>query len=360
MKLIRLTIILAALGVGAVIVNGCATGRRQTVRSEVGESVVFVGERPSALAWLPAQGYPLRVRSTYLPNTNTIFYVEGQDFTVDYTNGMLIRTAQSRLPDFRTNLLYGLDGFDHSRFPGYGNERFFAYVDYGPAGAAKWPVQDSQVKFLRRTRAKLAGGQPLKIVAFGDSITAGYNVERPEDIFWMRWVAALKQRYPRAPITALNQATAGDTTVMGLRRLQAKVIDEHPDLVLVGFGMNDHNAGKFGVSVDQFEQNLETMVNRIRRETGAEVILYSAFPPNPKWKFGSHHMGDYAAATERVARRLSCAYADIYDNWQAFAQRKRPEDLLANNINHPNDFGHWIYYRVFCELGLNGNGLESP
>jgi hypothetical protein len=32
--------------------------------------------------------------------------------------------------------------------------------------------------------------------------------------------------------------------------------------------------------------------------------------------------------------------------------RKRPEDLLANNINHPNDFGHWIYYRALGATGL--------
>jgi hypothetical protein len=25
---------------------------------------------------------------------------------------------------------------------------------------------------------------------------------------------------------------------------------------------------------------------------------------------------------------------------------------LGNNINHPNDFGHWIYYRVFSAIGL--------
>jgi hypothetical protein len=114
--------------------------------------------------------------------------------------------------------------------------------------------------------------------------------------------------------------------------------------------MNDHNKG--GVPVPQFEQNLKQMIARIRSETGAEVVLFSAFPPNPRWKFGSHHMQDYAAATQRVAHEAGVAYACVFDNWQAMAARKKPEDLLGNNINHPNDFGHWIYYRVLCELGL--------
>jgi len=27
-------------------------------------------------------------------------------------------------------------------------------------------------------------------------------------------------------------------------------------------------------------------------------------------------------------------------------ERKDPESMLANNINHPNDFGHWLYFEV--------------
>jgi len=148
----------------------------------------------------------------------------------------------------------------------------------------------------------------------------------------------------------VNGATGGDTTVQGLQRLNTKVIAENPDLVLIGFSMNDHNVGS--VSVPDFSRNLEAMIRRIHAEAGAEIILVSAFPPNPKWKFGSHHMADYAAATERVARATGTAYADVFDNWQAIAERKKPEDLLGNNINHPNDFGHWIYFQVFEALGL--------
>ena len=107
-----------------------------------------------------------------------------------------------------------------------------------------------------------------------------------------------------------------------------------------------------GVPIPQFELNLKRIIALIRDQTEAEVILYSAFPPNPKWKFGSHHMADYAAATERAARDTGSAYADVFDNWQSLAARKKPEDLLGNNINHPNDFGHWIYARVLSALDL--------
>ena len=88
--------------------------------------------------------------------------------------------------------------------------------------------------------------------------------------------------------------------MQGLQRLEEKVLRQKPDLVLIGFGMNDHNREGFGVPLDAFAANLRTMITRIRAETGAEIVLFSAFPPNPKWHYGSHNMEAYAEATERV------------------------------------------------------------
>jgi lysophospholipase L1-like esterase len=104
--------------------------------------------------------------------------------------------------------------------------------------------------------------------------------------------------------------------------------------------------------LDAFAANLRTMIARIRAGTDAEIVLFSAFPPNPKWHFGSHNMEAYADATERVAREEHCAYADVYHFWMSLTARKKPEDLLANNINHPNDFGHWIYFEALQATGL--------
>ena len=292
------------------------------------------------------------MRSAYLPGAGTIEYAEGRDFVVDYANGALRRTPRSRIPDWRTNMLFGKEDFDHSQFPGFGNAGFFVFVDYSFASAEPWPIQAAQTNLLPRTCARLAGGEALKIVAFGDSITAGADVADPARIFYNRWAAALRQKHPKARIEIRNGATGGDSTAQGLERLQAKVLDARPDLVLVGFGMNDHNREEYGIPLPQFEKNLAQLIAGIRKDARAEIILHSAFPPNPRWKSGSHRMADYAAATARAARTASCAYADVFNNWQALAARKKPEDLLANNINHPNEFGHWIYFEVFNALGL--------
>ena len=192
----------------------------------------------------------------------------------------------------------------------------------------------------------------MKIVAFGDSITAGGEATDPHLIFWQRWVDSLQAKYPHAHIEIENGATGGDATKQGLERLQAKVLDRHPDLVLIGFGMNDHNVAGFGTPLPEFAANLRTMIDRIRQATGAEIVLYSAFPPNPKWHYGTHNMEAYAMATARVAHEKGCAYANVYANWMAIEWKKKPEDMLSNNINHPNDFGHWIYFKTLEGLGL--------
>ena len=206
-------------------------------------------------------------------------------------------------------------------------------------------------------------------MAYGDSITAGGDATAPGLIFWERWADALRQKYPRATIETVNGATGGDSTVQGLQRLSEKVLArwdntsslrltnayayptgraQKPDLVLIGFGMNDHNRG--GVSPAAFADNLGMMIDRVRAGAGAEIVLFSAFPPNPKWHYGTHNMVAYAEATETVARERQCAFADVYNLWQQFAGKKKPEDLLGNNINHPNDFGHWIYFQALAAM----------
>ena len=334
----------------ALVLAGCATKPVPRLTQISGDSLVFIGEEPAALALIPGEYHPFTARNTYQPEPGGITYQQGRDFVLDYKTGTLSRLPGSRMPDFRKNMLFGQENFDHSQFPGFGNRDFFVYIDYTPADALTWPVQPPQTQFLQSTIQKLRAGEAFKIVAFGDSITAGGDASRPQLIYWQRWADALQQRYRHARITAVNGATGGDTTVQGLQRLQAKVLDAKPDLVLVAFGMNDHNIGS--VPIQQFEANLKQIVSKIRAQTRAEIILLSAFPPNRKWKFGSHHMQDYAESTARVAADVQCAYANVFDNWQTLGARKKPEDWLANNINHPNDFGHWIYFKVLEGLGI--------
>ena len=224
-------------------ISGCANHNAQPgSQSQTGESVVLAGDTPARLAFAPDLSKRIAVRSTYRDGlTNTVHYEAGSDFVIA-PSGEITRTAQSRIPNYATNVLYGRDDFDHGKFPGHGNKAYFVYVDYvHPEPWHPAIVTNLGVANLPKTRQKLQRGEPLKIVAYGDSITTGGETSEPALIFWERWADSLRRKYPRSAIQTINGATGGDTSVQGLQRLQTKVLDQKPDLVLIGFGMNDHN-----------------------------------------------------------------------------------------------------------------------
>ena len=61
-------------------------------------------------------------------------------------------------------------------------------------------------------------------------------------------------------------------------------------------------------------------------------------------------MGQYAQATKEVAIKTKSAYVDVYGIWSKVLTRKDQSSLLNNDINHPNDFGHWLYEKAFEAL----------
>ena len=119
----------------ALLLTSCSTPRPDDARYfQTGESVVLVGQEPAHLAFSPEPPWPVVVRSTYergLPQT--VVYRPGRDFQLDDA-GLIWRTPGSRIPDFRTNMLFGKEDFRHDQFPGFGNGPFFVYVDYKHRG----------------------------------------------------------------------------------------------------------------------------------------------------------------------------------------------------------------------------------
>jgi len=318
-----------------------------------GESLVMVEQIPANLCFGNLVPNSIIVRSTYLPDQeDTIVYEQGGDYRVDYVLGTISRTRNSRIPDFSKNPAYGKKDFDHNKIPGIGNHQYFIWVDYETLDGHPFTIKNDQSALLKRTLSKLKSGEPLKIVVYGDSISTGCEATAESLRFPNRYASYLSSRFPKAEITLENGATGGDTSEQGVDRLAEKVLSRGPDLVLLGFGMNDHNVPPSGVKIPKFKQNLAEIVESIRERTGAEVIILSAFPPNPDWKFGSHQMDKYAEATKQAASELKCVYADVYDTWIKVLKRKDLPSLLGNNINHPNNFGHWLYFKALEAVGL--------
>jgi lysophospholipase L1-like esterase len=196
---------------------------------------------------------------------------------------------------------------------------------------------DDARRFTKRTVADLAEGCSVTIVAFGDSITAGYAVRRGFPHFLIEMLA---QRYPDARIELFNRGISGDTTVDGLARLGWDVLSHNPALVTVNFGIND---AAMGLDLEEFKGNLVEMTERILA-AGSEVLLLSSQPLETPYY--DRLVLDYYRATEEVAGEMGVGFVDVYGAWMERVNQGTPSSsLILPGLDHPSEEG----YRIIAE-----------
>jgi acyl-CoA thioesterase-1 len=113
--------------------------------------------------------------------------------------------------------------------------------------------------------AMAASAEPLKIVGFGDSLMAGYQLG-PRDSFAAKLEVALKAK--GLDVVVANAGVSGDTTAGGLSRLNWSVPDG-TDLVVLELGANDMLRG---LPPQQTRANLDAMLKSLT-DRGIAVVL---------------------------------------------------------------------------------------
>lgn len=124
------------------------------------------------------------------------------------------------------------------------------------------------------------------IIAFGDSLTAGYGAQAGED--YPTRLASIVG----TPI--LNAGVSGDTTDSALARLDADVLARDPRVVIVGLGGNDFLRS---APIATTEANLRMIIGKIKT-AGAMVVLLG-------YRFPSLTV-NYEKMYERVAKDEQC------------------------------------------------------
>ncbi|MCF8721558.1 arylesterase [Nitrospina gracilis] len=103
------------------------------------------------------------------------------------------------------------------------------------------------------------------ILAFGDSLTFGYQVP-PEKSYPSRLQRVLKAK--GYPYTVINAGVNGDTTAGGASRIDW-LLRHDPEIVIVELGAND---GLRGLPVEQMRKNLSYIIEACQKH-GAKVLL---------------------------------------------------------------------------------------
>lgn len=216
---------------------------------------------------------------------------------------------------------------------------------------------------------------PVLIVALGDSVTNGmfaHHVLDQESVYHHQLWKLLCKRYPDCVFSMINAGIAGDHSQGGLARLDRDVIRHQPDLVIVGYGLNDACHG------DDFLPNythaMAEIIARTRKETHADVVVLT---PNflvtrdndcihPEHRAANIHetfmkvqhggtLARFAQAARQTAAKHHAAVADVFAKWESMAKLGVDTNaMLSNGLNHPNAQGQRIIADEVMKL------IEAP
>ncbi|KRE99841.1 hypothetical protein ASG89_27320 [Paenibacillus sp. Soil766] len=212
-------------------------------------------------------------------------------------------------------------------------------------------------RFQKRLKEKAddVRARPVTYVSFGDSVTQGcmeYATIEHEQVYHNLLKKRIVQRYPMTILNVINAGVSGDTIVKSEPRWQRDVIAYQPDLVTIGFGVNDCHAGEAGLA--SYLEKMDAFVRTVKRDTEADLLLLT---PNMMMLHDNDSMHEkdravlpgflnvaekgylrlYTHALRTYLEQEKLAYVDVYalfEDWLLKGQE--PHARLANGINHPD------------------------
>ncbi len=168
-----------------------------------------------------------------------------------------------------------------------------------------------------------AQAAPVKILALGDSLTAGYGLE-----YGQGFVAVLQQAIDQAGLDAhvIDAGVSGDTSAGALARLDW-ALGDNPDAAIVELGGND---GLRGLQPVQMEQNIGAILDKLDARHLPVLLSGMVAPPN----MGAPYAQEFSAVFDRLRKRPGL----IYDPFFLQGVATHDELVQADHI-HPNPAG---------------------
>jgi acyl-CoA thioesterase I len=163
----------------------------------------------------------------------------------------------------------------------------------------------------------------VRIVAFGDSLTAGYMLP-PGEAFPAQLAAALKARGHNVEIT--NAGVSGDTTLAGLERFDWSVPDG-TDAVILELGAND---ALRGIDPATTRKNLDEILAKLKARNIDVLLAGMSAPQN--WG------ADYADDFKTIYKDLSAKYGALLYPFFLDGIAQKPELNLSDGL-HPTGKG---------------------
>ncbi|MFC7620717.1 SGNH/GDSL hydrolase family protein [Microlunatus sp. GCM10028923] len=228
---------------------------------------------------------------------------------------------------------------------------------------------------LARVRTKISSGRPVRIVCWGDSVTAGGDASSPAAAFPALLGRRLGEAWGEDRVELHTVAVDGSSTsdwldpgtaaAAGLRGsaplpadLDA-VLGLEPDLVISEF-VNDA-----WLAADVRQRNHERLLE-LFRTIGADWMITTPHFTAGAWMGTARLDAPDGRPLTRFLRafasRHRLALADVSRRWEALYDDGLPYPTLLNNgVNHPDDRGHALAADVItAALGVVPHSLGEP
>jgi len=152
---------------------------------------------------------------------------------------------------------------------------------------SKATIQESGSVHDSSVIQKLYNSQPVTIVAYGDSITWGYErdsntgrVTQVKNPYPKILENELRKKYGYRHVKVINRGHPGWTSIQALKNVEKEVLSYQPDLVISMFGINDARGhSKYSphsqpIPVDQYKENSQQLLRKLQ-EKEIEVVVIS-------------------------------------------------------------------------------------
>ncbi|HEY1171635.1 MAG TPA: arylesterase [Verrucomicrobiae bacterium] len=173
---------------------------------------------------------------------------------------------------------------------------------------------------------KAADAAQKTVLILGDSLAAGYGIDREE-----AFPALLQRKIERAklPYRIVNGGVSGDTTAGGLRRIDW-LLKQPVDVLIVELGGND---GLRGISPATTKQNLQGIIDKAKAKHPKVRIIVAGMqmPPN----MGEDYMKAFGAVFPEIAKANNAALVPfLLEGVGGKAELNLPDGI------HPTPKGH--------------------
>ncbi len=225
-----------------------------------------------------------------------------------------------------------------------------------------------------------------RVVLLGDSITE-------QKLYTTYLEAYTLTRFPKQKFAFFGRGWGGDTSWLRMRSfpdekalhaaegdaqqklieasvddpLKRDVVDVKPTLVMINFGMNDHNYEPFREDIFKTYVRSQTHLTKSLLKNGARVVLLTPQPienrsGNPAADARNQSLNKFAAGLKEVAAKEGATFVNQFAPYLAIMQREHALDVNASigggDEIHPGPAGHTLMASIILQQ-LNAPALVS-